>query len=269
MSTNFPPLDCFDMLQGRCEPDVMIAQTDTNGSAQQQGVYMDAGQVMTKPVHTVAADASVYDAAQIMLNAGISAAPVVDADGKMLGIVSEADLMFRTEIGTVPGKSWLQRLLADDARMARDYIRSHAHRVVDVMTKNVVSVDERTPLKDIAMLMQRHRIKRIPVLRQGQIVGIVSRANLLQGLLARGPSSAGESSDDGAIRTTVLAELAKHGWALSQPVNVVVENGVVHLWGYVNSGPVKDAYRIAAENVHGVKSVENHMSVMPPEAYWS
>ncbi|NDH64417.1 MAG: CBS domain-containing protein, partial [Alphaproteobacteria bacterium] len=110
---------------------------------------MRAKHVMTRQVHSVAADSSVYDAAQVLLNAGISAAPVVDADGTLIGIVSEADLMYRAEIGTVPGKSWLQRLLADDAVLARDYIRSHSHRVADVMTKNVVTAEERASLGEI------------------------------------------------------------------------------------------------------------------------
>lgn len=227
---------------------------------------MRARQVMTRPVHTVPADASVYDAAQVLLNAGISAAPVVDADGKMLGIVSEADLMYRTEIGTVPGKSWLQRLLADDAAMARDYIRAHSHRVADVMTKNVVTADERTSLGDIAALMQRHRVKRVPILSKGRLVGVISRANLLQGLLAREPSPSEESASDDKLRSVVMAEFAKHGWSSSsQPTNVVVENGVAHLWGYVGSTTIKDAYRIAAENVSGVQRVENHMNILPPE----
>jgi CBS domain-containing protein len=227
---------------------------------------MRTRQVMTRPVHTVAADASVYDAAQELLNAGISAAPVVDADGKMIGIVSEADLMYRTEIGTVPGKSWLQRLLAGDAAMARDYIRAHAHRVADVMTKNVVTVDDRSSLEDVAALMQRHRVKRVPVLCEGMLVGIVSRANLLQGLLVRELSYTEDPGSDNELRSVVMAEFAKHSWAsASQPTNVVVENGVVHLWGYVSSIAIKDAYRIAAENVRGVQRVENHMNFLPPE----
>lgn len=227
---------------------------------------MRARQVMTRPVHIVAADASVYDAAQVLLNAGISAAPVIDADGKMLGIVSEADLMYRTEIGTVPGKSWLQRLLVDDAVMARDYIRAHSHRVADVMTKNVVTAEEHTSLGDIATLMQRHRVKRIPILREGRVVGVVSRANLLQGLLAREPLELQSAPSDDKLRSVVEAELAKHGWASSShPPNVVTDNGIVHLWGYVSSTAVKDAHRIAAENVPGVKRVENHMNILPPE----
>lgn len=230
---------------------------------------MRAKQVMTRPIHMVAADASVYDAAQVLLNAGVSAAPVVDADGKMLGIVSEADLMFRTEIGTVPGKSWLQRLLADEAALARDYIRAHSHRVADVMTKNVVTAEEQTSLADIAALMQRHRVKRIPILREGRIVGIVSRANLIQGLLAREPSESESSAGDDKLRSVVEAELARHGWASSSlPASVVAENGIVHLWGYVSSTAVKDAHRIAAENVPGVKRVENHMNILPPEVHF-
>jgi CBS domain-containing protein len=226
---------------------------------------MRAQQVMSRPVHTISADVSVYDAAQVLLNAGVSAAPVVDSDGKMVGIVSEADLMYRPEIGTVPGKSWLQRLLSDDPTKARGYIRCYSHRVADVMTKNVVTADQRTPLRDIAALMQRHRVKRIPILRDGKIVGIVSRANLLQGLLARELSPCEDIAADETIRCSVTAEIARHGWASSLPTNVVAENGIVHLWGYVDSDSVKDAYRIAAENVRGVKRVENHMNVVPPE----
>ena len=226
---------------------------------------MRAKQVMSRLVHTVSADASVYDAAQVLLNAGISAAPVVDADGSMIGIVSEADLMYRAEIGTVPSKSWLQRLLADNVMLARDYIRSHAHRVADVMTKDVVTADEATPLGDIAALMQRHRLKRVPILRDGKIVGIVSRANLLQGLLAREPLPSEDVAADEMLRTSVTAQLAHHGWTSNLPTNVVAENGTVHLWGYVNNGAVRDAYRIAAENVRGVKRVENHMDILPPE----
>jgi CBS domain-containing protein len=226
---------------------------------------MRAKQVMTRLIYTVTADASVYDAAQVLLNAGISAAPVVDADGTLIGIVSEADLMYRSEIGTVPGKSWLQRLLADDAVLANDYIRAYSHRVADVMTRNLVTADERATLGEIATLMQRHRVKRIPIVRDGKVVGIVSRANLLQGLLAREPASSDDLAANEVVRTLVTSELARHGWATSQTSCVVVENGVVHLWGYVNSDAVRDAYRIAAENVRGVKRVENHMKILPPE----
>ena len=226
---------------------------------------MQAIKVMTRTVVTVPADATVWAAADILLGARVSAAPVVDADGRMLGIVSEADLMNRPELGTVPSRSWLQRLLTDEAILARDYLRSHSHRVVDVMTRKVVSVDERTDLKEIAALMQKHQIKRVPVVRDGRVVGIVSRANLLQGLLAREPQPSGAAADDETLRIQVVGALAKHDWS-SGVSNVVVENGVVNVWGSVASPTVREAVRVAAENVPGVQRVVNKVVVLPREA---
>jgi CBS domain-containing protein len=226
---------------------------------------MHASQAMTRSVVTVSADATVFAAADILLGSRISAAPVVDADGKVVGIVSEADLMNRPEVGTVPAKSWLQRLLADNAFLARDYIRSHSHRVADVMTKEVITATEHTQLAEIAKLMERHHIKRVPIVRDGKVVGIVSRANLLQGLLAREPHPA-DGANDEQIRAAVSAELAKHPWS-SDVTNVVVDQGVVHLWGNVGSAPSREAVRVAAENVPGVRRVVNNVVMIPSDIY--
>jgi CBS domain-containing protein len=225
---------------------------------------MHASQVMTRSVVTVPADATVYAAADILLGSRISAAPVIDADGRMVGIVSEADLMNRPETGTVPTRTWLQRLLASDARLARDYVRSHSHHVADVMTRKVVTAEERTPLHDVALLMQRHGLKRLPVMRDGKVVGIVSRANLLQGLLAREPFPADAPLGDDRIRDKVYKELARHSWA-ADITNIVVDSGTVSLWGHVNSAPAKEAVRIAVECVSGVRRVVNNVVVMPRE----
>lgn len=225
---------------------------------------MNTSQVMTRPVVTVPADATVYAAADILLGSRISAAPVVDADGRMVGIVSEADLMNRPEMGTVPAKSWLQRLLSDNARLARDYVRSHSHRVADVMTRKVVTANERTSLQDVARLMQRHGVKRLPVVRGGKVIGIVSRANLLQGLLSRGPFPAALAPADDHVREKVYKELALQSWA-SDITNIVVDGGVVSLWGQVHSGVAKEAVRTAVENVAGVRRVVNNIVIMPHE----
>ncbi len=225
---------------------------------------MHAAQVMTRSVVTVPADATVYAAADILLGSRISAAPVIDADGKMVGIVSEADLMNRPETGTVPARTWLQRLLASDARLARDYVRSHSHHVADVMTRKVVTAEERTPLHDVALLMQQHGVKRLPVMRDGKVVGIVSRANLLQGLLARDPFPTDAPLGDDRIRGKVYKELARHSWA-ADITNIVVDSGTVSLWGHVHSTPAKEAVRIAVENVSGVRRVANNIVVMPRE----
>lgn len=227
---------------------------------------MRALQVMTRPVVTVPADATVFAAADILLGSRVSAAPVIDPGGKLVGIVSEADLMNRPETGTVPSKSWLQRLLADDGRLARDYVRSHSHHVADVMTRDVITAKERTEIADIAALMQRHHIKRVPIVRDGKVIGIVSRANLLQGLLARESQPAEGLASDESVRAKVTAELARHSWG-SGVTNIVVDKGVVHLWGHVTAAASKDALRVAAENVAGVRRVANNVVVLPADIY--
>ena len=226
---------------------------------------MLAKRIMTRPVVVVPADASVYDAAEILLSSRIGAAPVVDADGTLLGIVSEADLMHRPEIATVPGRSWLSRLLSDEAGVARDFVRSHSHRVADVMTRKVVTAGEQSSLKEIAALMDRHGVKRIPILRDGRLVGIVSRANLLQGLLARRPVPPDDDAADEKARAAVAAALARRSWTTAWPIDVVLHDGVVHLWGIVASPEVRTACQVAAEAVQGVSRVVNHIMIVPPE----
>ncbi|HEX2885670.1 CBS domain-containing protein [Vineibacter terrae] len=223
---------------------------------------MLAKDVMTRQVHTVTPATSIFDLAQLLLGAQVSAVPVVDADGTLLGIVSEADLVHRVELGTERERSWLLRLVSNDASRVADYIKSHARRVADIMTASVVTVAEDTPLAEIARLMDKHHVKCIPVVRDGRPVGTVSRANLLQGLLAHRPAQDVQVTDE-AIRSAIADEFAKNHWPWIWPANVVVEQGVVHLWGYVHNETVKKVCGIAAEQVAGVKRVENHLVVLP------
>jgi CBS domain-containing protein len=225
---------------------------------------MRARHVMTDCVYALPANASIFDAAELLVSAGISAAPVIDSAGKLIGIVSEADLMSRAEIGTAPDKSWLQRLFADEATAAGTYVRSHSHHVTDVMTRHVVTATEDTGLAELANLMHRNSIKRIPILRDGAIVGIVSRANLLQALLSREPAADASPHSDEETRRAVIAELEKNGLTSTWPINIVVNAGVVHLWGFVASKAVSRAHRVAAENVPGVKRVKDHLRAIPP-----
>ncbi len=225
---------------------------------------MHVQQIMSKPVITIEAGASVFEAAEKLLTSGISAAPVVDTDGRMIGIVSEADLMFRAETDTSPFRSWFQRLLADDAVIARDYVRTHSRRVTDVMTKDVVTVGEHTEVKEVAALMKRHNIKRVPILRDGKLVGLVSRSNLLLGLLSRQPLGDATANDE-EIKQQVEKEIGRIGAIVGPTTNVVVDKGVVHLWGYVRSAETRDAMRVAAENVPGVKRVEHTLGLIPNE----
>lgn len=222
---------------------------------------MQAKDVMTSPVVTVGPDASVTDVARLLLERHISAAPVVDGSGALLGVVSEGDLMRRPEAGTERRPSWWLTLISEPQDEAREYLKSHGLHARDVMTRQVLTVDEETSLQDIATLLEKHRIKRVPVLRDGKVVGIVSRANLLQAFVAQ-PKSSPVTSDDRALRQDVLHALSSTG-ARTTYVNVIVAEGIVHLWGMAHTDEERGALRVAAESVPGVKSVEEKVNVLP------
>ena len=226
---------------------------------------MRAADVMSEGVVSVSSDATVFEAAQLLVQAHVSAMPVVDRTGLMVGIVSEADLMRRPEIGTSPHKSWLRRWLANDVLSAAEYASSHSRRVRDVMTASVVTVEESATLADVAETMLKHNVKRVPVLRDGIVAGIVSRADLMYALMSRDPQADPPRVSDEELRRAVRKAVDRQSWSSRWPTNVFVNAGVVHLWGYVSSEATRKAYAIAAENVPGVKKVKNHMRPIPPE----
>lgn len=220
---------------------------------------MHAVDIMTSPVVSVSPETSIKDVAKLLADRHISAVPVVDVKLHVLGMISEGDLMRRAEIGTVGGSSWWLDLFASTRELADDYVKTHSKLVRDVMTTEVVTVSEHATLTDIAKLLETHHIKRVPVTRKGQLIGIVSRANLVQALAAEAASSpAPARSSDREIRRRLMTELARETWADMTPGNIVVANGVVHLWGYMMSEPARRALCVAAENIPGVKSVEDH-----------
>ena len=222
---------------------------------------MEAKDVMTTPVVTVAPKTSVEEVAKLMLERRISAVPVVDAQSRVQGIVSEGDLMRHAETGAERHPSWWLALFG--AELAIDYVKSHGRTAAEVMTPEVVTVGERTPLEKIATLLERHRIKRVPVVRNGKLVGIVSRANLLHGLVARKTAGGPPAATDRKIRSRIRKELERAGMDQSY-VNVVVARGVVEFWGLVDSDAQKRALTIAATSVEGVKRVVDNVVVMPP-----
>jgi len=227
---------------------------------------MQARDVMSTPVISVTEEASVADVARLLLRKGISAVPVLGADGGLLGIVSEGDLVRRVESGTERESSWWLRLFGDTEERVRDYAKTHGRRVTDVMTRVVKTVDEDASLADIAALLERERIKRVPVMRGNEVVGIVSRANLLHGLAstpAKAPAAAEGEAGDRSLRARVDEEMRDAGIDTSF-VNVVVSDRVAWLWGAVRSEGQLEAARIAAERVMGdAKAVQNRLSVFP------
>ncbi len=222
---------------------------------------MQARDVMTTEVITVDEMTPISAVAKLPADRGISAVPVVDAAKRVLGIVSEGDLLHRAETGTERRRAWWLDMLAASDELARDYVKSHAKTVGEVMTRDVVSVTEETPVADIAILLETRGIKRVPVLRGGRLVGIVSRANLVQALaMTVNETPTGAAADDAAIRERLLAELKAQPWAEVAPANVTVRNGIVHLWNsYVSDDDEKRALLMAARNIPGVRRVEDHM----------
>lgn len=228
---------------------------------------MQAHDVMIAPVVTVGANATVREVARILLERRISAVPVVDADNKILGIVTEGDLMHRTESGTERHYAWWLRLLTGDAQMATDYVKSHAIKVEDIMTREVVTATPETPLSDIAMLLEERQIKRVPIVnKQGQLVGIVSRANLLQAIASARPKLE-ISLSDSTIRKKFLEEIKKQPWAHTFNLNATVQNGIIDIWGFAPSAAERTAIRVAAEAIPGVVLVNDHLLETPAFVY--
>jgi CBS domain-containing protein len=227
---------------------------------------MRAADVMMSEVITVGEDASVQEAARLMAEHGISAVPVVDRDKRVVGMVSEGDLLHRAETGTERRRSWWLDMVASANQLAGEYVKSHSGCVKDVMTRDVISVTEETGVADIAILLETNRIKRVPVLLDGRLVGIVSRANLVRALaMTINERPSGAEADDRAIRDRLLAELKAQKWAEVAPANITVKDRVVHLWSSYYSDQEKRALVVAAESIPGVRRVEDHMR--PVAAY--
>lgn len=223
---------------------------------------MKAKDVMTTVVHTVGPDTPVEAIAQLLLDRRISGVPVVAESGKVLGVVSECDLMRRPESGTVKRRAWWLSLVSSNGELARDYVKTHGTKAADVMNAPAITVDADEDLADVAALLEKRRIKRVPVMKDGKLVGIVTRSNLLHGLIARRTGKVAET--DGAIRKHIEDELAGEVWANLLTTNVVVTDGVVHLWSMVGSESEREALVVAARRVPGVRGVEPHIAVLTP-----
>lgn len=220
---------------------------------------MKAKDIMTSPVITVTPDATVDEIAALLFERRISAVPVVEK-GRLVGIVSEADLLHRHEIGTdciAQSGSWWLRLFTVD-RSIEEYIKSHARRARDVMTREVATVAPDTPVADIATLLEKRRVKRVPVVHAGRLAGMVSRSNLVQALAATARSSEPAApGSDASIYAQLVRELERQSWWRRGTSFVAVADGVVTISGTVDAEEERDAARVAAENIPGVRGIED------------
>lgn len=223
---------------------------------------MKASDIMATNVVTIGASATIHDVAKLLLDKHISAVPVVSEKGELLGIVSEGDLLRRAEVGTEKRRSWwLQALTSKDA-LADEFVKSHADKVTDVMTYNVITAEPDATLGEIATLLEKNGIKRVPIVNAGKVVGIVSRANIIQALASIAKRGLPEvKADDADVRERILAQFKAQPWTKPLMVNVVVNDGIVDLWGVVDSQAEKRAVRVATETIPGVRLVNDNLQM--------
>ncbi|RZF28966.1 CBS domain-containing protein [Paraburkholderia sp. UYCP14C] len=220
---------------------------------------MQASDIMTTQVISIAPDRSVFDAAKLLADNRISGMPVVDAAGSVIGIVSEGDLLRRVETGTeTPRRSWLAEFLAPTRQLAVEYLKERSIQVSDVMSAPAVTVEESAPLNEVAALLGRKHIKRLPVLNKGTLVGIISRANLVRALASCAPAQLDAQPSDEEIRGAIMKELDGRRWSIAAD-GLIVTDGVAHCWGVVRSEEERQAILAGAARVPGVKAVQDHL----------
>lgn len=219
---------------------------------------MRAHQIMTWPVITVSPETTIVDAANLMLRRHISGLPVVDSNGEVVGVVSEGDFIRRSEIGTERKRGrWLSFILGP-GKSATDFVQEHGRRVAEVMTRDPLTITADTAMPEIVEMMEKNNVKRLPVLADGKLVGIVTRANLLQAVASLAAGVPDPSADDDQIRAQIIAALEDKDWC-PFGLSVIVNDGVAHLSGVITEESARAAAIVAAENVDGVKKVHDHL----------
>ena len=219
---------------------------------------MRAHQIMTRSVVTVSPETTIVDAANLMLQRHVSGLPVVDTSGKLVGIVSEGDFIRRSEIGTGRKRGRWLRFILGPGKSASDFVQEHGRKVFEVMTRSPLTIAEDTSLAEIVDLMEKNNVKRLPVVRGDKVVGIVSRANLLQAVASLARDVADPTADDDHIRGRIIDALEKNEWC-PFGLSVVVRKGIVHLSGVITEEHARQAAVVAAENIEGVKKVHDHL----------
>jgi CBS domain-containing protein len=225
---------------------------------------MKARDVMAHRVLTVSENARVLDAAQLMIKRHISGLPVVDANGVLVGMITEGDLLRRAELATERRRSKVLTFIMGPGQVADEYAHAHGRLVKEVMSNSPISVAEDATIERIIALFEKHNIRRVPVVADGQLVGIVTRANVVQALVKRLQYSKDAAASDWAIREQILAEMLKNSWALTAALNVTVDAGVVTLSGTILDPRDRDALKVLAENVPGVRGVQDDMIWVEP-----
>ena len=225
---------------------------------------MQASEIMVCPVIAATTGQSVYTVMAAMVANRISGVPVVNSDGELIGIVSEGDLMRRPEAGTRHRHSVWFRILWGPEEEAAEFIKENARKVDDVMTREVVTAEPDTDLADIADLLEKRKLKRIPIVEDRLLVGIITRLDLVRAALTRLQDIAQPPKNDDELRRILVERLKSEPWTSAPRFDLKVHDGEVELWGLVDSPIEKKALRVAVETVPGVRAVHDHLTVRPP-----
>lgn len=225
---------------------------------------LTARDLMTRDVLTVPPTMPVEALAKLMADRHVSGLPVVEGEqGALLGIVTEADLIRRVAARGEPPAGWFARVMADPDRWADRYAKSHGVTARDVMTPApLAAVEEDTPVAEIARLIEQRGVRRVPVLRDGRLVGVVSRADLLRAVLRAPAATAGQGSDE-RIEADIMARIRREPWNVARWLSVTVKDGTVELHGFCDSDAVRRALRVLIEGVEGVRRVEDRTEALP------
>lgn len=224
---------------------------------------MRAHQIMTRPVITITPETTIVEAANTMLRQHVSGLPVVDAAGKLVGIISEGDFTRRGEIGTQRKRGRFLTFILGPGQAATDFVHEHGRKISEIMTREPLTITEETPLEEIVERMEKNNVKRLPVMRGDRIVGIVSRANLLQAVASLARQIPDPTADDDHIRNRIIDALAKNDWC-PHGLSVIVRDGIVHLSGVITDERSRQAAVVAAENVTGVNKIHDHLCWVDP-----
>ena len=225
---------------------------------------MKARDIMTTAVHSVRPETPVSEIASLMTERHISGVPVLDEHGKLIGIVSQSDLIHRREIGTEPKRKWWLRVFGDPDALAREYTKTHGLHARDVMTRHIVSVNADADLAEVAAMLDTNKIKRVPVVRAGMLEGVITRSDLVRALskAARKPNA--DALDDATLQRQLTKKMNEQPWLNASYINLVVEKGSVEIWGFASSQAQRDALLVLIEETGGVKAIDDHLHIRRP-----
>jgi CBS-domain-containing membrane protein len=222
---------------------------------------MKAKDIMTSDVISIRPEASVRDAAALMTEKRISGIPVIAADGSLVGVLSQSDLLHRRELGTETRRKWWLQVFSDPDRLAGEYTKSHGLHASDVMTRHVVSIAPETELADVAAILDSNRIKRLPVLENGRLVGIITRSDLVKALYSKTEKPTRLAISDAELQKTLADRMRAEAWLNTTYVNTVVTDGTVGLWGQVDTEAQYRALRVLVEETPGVNAIDDHIKI--------